>query len=132
MKTQQRDQIEYMDKNGKIYNSIFTFKEDALIKKIMADLFKMRVICKEIKWNRHKECLKIHKLVYHGDQQFKGGPRPIEYSCMKENEKPKCSTLKSILGEPKYKKGKEYPNMESFQNRTSLPEIEIQESQRKK
>ena len=37
------------------------------------------------------------------------------------------------MGEPKYrdKKGSKYPDIESFHNWTSLPEIKIQESQRK-
>ena len=44
----------------------------------------------------------------------------------------KCRTLietNKYTGEPKYRdeKGKKYPDIESFQNRTSLPEIEIKE-----
>ena len=40
----------------------------------------------------------------------------------------------NIFGRPKYrdKKGNEYPSIESFKNKTSLPEIEIKESQRNK
>ena len=39
------------------------------------------------------------------------------------------------MGEPKYRddeKGNEYSNIESFQNRTFLPKIKIQENQKKK
>ena len=40
----------------------------------------------------------------------------------------------NILGEHKYRdeKGNKYPDIERFRNRTSLPEIEVQESQRKR
>ena len=71
--------------------------------------------------------MEIHKLVYHGDRQFESRHKPIEHGFRRENEKPKCSNLigTNILGEPKYRdeKGNEYPNIESFQNRTSLPKI---------
>ena len=40
-----------------------------------------------------KKCLKIHKLVFHGNQKFEEGYRQIEHSCKKENEKLKCRTL---------------------------------------
>ena len=40
-----------------------------------------------------EECLEIHTLMIHGDQQFQEGHRPIEDSCKKENEKLKCRTL---------------------------------------
>ena len=74
--------------------------------------------------------------MYHEEQQLEDGHRPIEHSCKKENEKSKCRTLieTNILEEPKYrdKKGKKYPDIESFQNKTTLPEIEIQKSQRKR
>ena len=38
------------------------------------------------------------------------------------------------MGEPKYRneKGNKNPDIESFQNRTSQPEIEIQENQKKR
>ena len=36
------NQIKYVDKNGKIYNTIFTFKEDAPTKKRMVNPFKRR------------------------------------------------------------------------------------------
>ena len=122
-------------KNEKIYNSIFTFKENSPIEKRIADFFKRRVICEEKECNRYElimeECLKTHTLV-----KIKNGHRPKEHSCKKENEKLKYKTLieTNILGESKYRNenGYEYPNIKSFQNRTSLPEIEIQESQRKR
>ena len=41
------NQVEWVDENGKIYNSMFTFKVDALIEKRMTDLFRRRVMCKE-------------------------------------------------------------------------------------
>ena len=47
-----------------------------------------------------------------------------------------CGTLTetNIKGQPKYRdeKGCEYPDIESFRNRKMLPEIEIQENQRKR
>ena len=64
-------QVEWVDENGKIYNSILTFKEDAPIEEKMHDLFEMRIICEEKDCNRYelltKECLKIHT---HEHQQF--------------------------------------------------------------
>ena len=85
------EQIECVDEKGKIYNSILTFKEDAPIEKKMVELFKKRVLCEEKECNRYEllteKCLEIHKLVYHKDQQFEDGHRPIEHSCRKENEK---------------------------------------------
>ena len=57
-------------------------------------------------------------------------------SVQKENKKLKCKTLieSNIQGELKFrdKKGKEYPDIESFRNRMSLPKIEIKESLKKK
>ena len=80
------------------------------------------------------ECLEIHRLVFYGNQQFEEGYSPIEHSCEKKKKKLKCRTLIEpyILGELKYrdKKGSKYPDIESFHNWTSLPEIKIQESQR--
>ena len=74
--------------------------------------------------------------MYYGDQQFKNGDKPIEHSWKKDNKKLKFRTLKkrNILGEPKYRdeKGNEYINIKSFQNRKSLPENEIRESQKKR
>ena len=78
----------------------------------------------------------MRKKIFHGYQQLKDGHSPIEHWCSKINEGLKCNTLieTNIQGEPKYrdKKGNKYPGIESFQNRTSLPEIEIQESQKKR
>ena len=37
--------------------------------------------------------LKIHKLVFHGNQHFEERHRPKEHSCKKEKEKLKCRTL---------------------------------------
>ena len=42
----------YVDKNGKKHNSIFIFKKGMPTNKKMADLFKMRIVCKEEKYNR--------------------------------------------------------------------------------
>ena len=58
-----------------------------------------------------------------------------EYNCKKENLK--CRTLieRNTQGKPKYRdeKGIKYPDIENFQNKTSLlPEIEIKESLKKK
>ena len=65
--------VERVNEYGKLYNSIFTFREDVPIEK-KADLFERRIICKEKECNRFelltKECLKIHKLVFHGNQHF--------------------------------------------------------------
>ena len=88
----------------------------------MADLFERRIICKEKECNRYKllteKCLKIHKLVFHGNQHFEEEHRPKEYSCKKEKEKLKCSTVieTNIQGEPKYRceKCNKCPNIESF------------------
>ena len=38
----------------KLYNSIYTFKEDAPIDKRMTGLFKRRVICEEKEGNRYE------------------------------------------------------------------------------
>ena len=46
-----RDQIEWVDENEKINNSMITFKEDAPVEKRMADHFKRRVIYEEIERN---------------------------------------------------------------------------------
>ena len=97
-------------------------------------LFEIRIMCKEEECNRFEllteECLEIHKKIFHGDQQFKDGHKPIEHCCSKRNEWLKCNTLieTNIQGEPKYRdeKGKEYTDIESFWNRTTLHEIEKQ------
>ena len=77
-----------MDEDGKIYNSILTFREDVLIEKKMACLFERRTICEENEYNRYEllteECLNIHKLVFQGNQHFEEGQRPIEHSCKNE------------------------------------------------
>ena len=74
--------------------------------------------------------------MFHGNQHFEEGHRPIEHSSKKENKKLKLRTLidTNIQGEPKYieEKGNKYPVIESFQNRTSLPEIEIQKILKKR
>ena len=68
-------------------------------------------------------------------KHFEEGHRPIEHNC-KEEEKLKCRTLivTNIQGEPKNKEenGNKYPIIESFQNRTSLPEIDMKESLKKR
>ena len=88
------DQIEWGNENGKIYNSIFTFKNNIPIEKRIAGLFIRRVICKEKECNRYEpltqEFLEIHKLLYHGDQQFEDEHRTIQHNCRKENDKLKC------------------------------------------
>ena len=68
----------------KIYNSIFTFKEDGPIKK-MTGLFERRIICEENEWTRYEllKCLKIHKMVFYRHQHFKDEHRPIKHSCKK-------------------------------------------------
>ena len=43
----------YVDKNGKIYNSIFTFKEGVPTNKKMADFFEMKIMWEEEKCNRY-------------------------------------------------------------------------------
>ena len=43
-----------VDKNGKIYNSIYNFKEGIPTIEKMADLFEMRIMCKEEKCNRYE------------------------------------------------------------------------------
>ena len=104
----------------------------------MAGLFEMRIVCKEEECKRYKllteECLKIHKKIFHGNQQFKD--RTIEHCYSKINEGLKCNTLieSNIQGEPKYrdKKGKKYTDRESFLNRTKLRENKIKENQRKR
>ena len=54
-------------------------------------------MCKEEECNRFEllteECLEIHKKIFHGDQHFKDGHRPIEHCCSKRNEVLKCNTL---------------------------------------
>ena len=102
----------------------------------MADLFKMRIVCKEEKCNRYEllmeECLEIHKKIFHGVQQFENGHKPIKHCCSKINEGLKCNTLieTNIQGEPKCRdeKGKEYTDIESFRNKIKLREIEIKEN----
>ena len=65
-----------------------------------------------------EECLKIHKLVFYGNQHFEEGHRPIEHSFKIENEKLKFSTLieTNIQGKPKYRdeKGEQHPHIESL------------------
>ena len=70
--------------------------------------------------------------MFYENQHFEAGQRPIEHICKKEKKKLKCKTLvdTNIQGKPKYRdeKGNKYPDIESFENRTSLPETEIKES----
>ena len=101
----------------------------------MAGLFERRIICKEKECNRYEllteECLKIHKLLFHRNQHFEEG-----HSCKKDKDKLKYRTLieTNIQGETKYRDENcnKYPDIKSFQNRTSLPETEIQESLKKR
>ena len=80
-----KENVDLVDKNGKFYNSIFTFKENAPINKKMTDRFKRRVVCKEKECKGYEllteECLKTHKSLFHGDQKFEKGHRPIEHRC---------------------------------------------------
>ena len=129
-----------MDEDGKIYNSIFTFRVDEPIEKQMADLFERRILYEEKECTRYgllmEECLNMQKLVFHGNQHFEEGHRPMEHRCKKEKEKLKFRTLieTNIHGEPKYRdeKGNKYSNIESFQNRMCIQEIEIKESIKKR
>ena len=52
-----------------------------------------------------EEYLEIYMKIFHGNQKFKDGNRPIEHCCSKENKKLKCNTLieTNIQGEPKYR-----------------------------
>ena len=54
--------------------------------------------------------------MYHGDQQFENGHRPIEHSCRKESEKLKFRTLivTYIFKEQKYKDEKEVTEIGSL------------------
>ena len=56
-----------MAENRIIYNSIYNFREGMPTNKEMADLFEMRIVCKEEKWNRYEllmeEFLDIHKTI---------------------------------------------------------------------
>ena len=112
------DQIEWVDKKGKIYCSIFTFIEDDPNVKRMADLYRRRVVWKKNECNRYELltelCLEIHQLVYHGDQQFEDGHTAIEHKCRKEN-KQKCMTFigKNIAGKPKYRDEENNPKRKS-------------------
>ena len=84
----------------------------------------------------NRELLGIHNRAFHRDQQFHEGLKPKEHRCKKEKEKLNCGNLTetNIKGQPKYRDEKrcEYSDIESFQNRTMLPEVEIQENQRKR
>ena len=116
-----------MDENGIIYNSIFTFKEDVPLEKKWKTSLKGESNAKKKECNRYEllieECLEMHKLLFCGNLKFDDGHRPIEHSYKKENEKLKCRTLieTNIRGEPKY-----------FHHWIALPEIEIQENQKKR
>ena len=73
-------------------------------------------------------------MIFHKDQKLENGHKLKEHCCSKENEKLKSNILieTNIQGKSKYRKekGKEYTDIESFQNRTTLQEIEIKENQR--
>merc|ERR1711976_961816 len=68
--------------------------------------------------------------------EFKDGLRPIEHRCTLEKGKLNCRNLieTDMEGRPKYMddKGETYQDIESFRNRSELPEIEIQECQGKR
>ena len=51
--------------------------------------------------------------MYHGDQQFKDGQKTVEHSCKKKYQGFKYRD----------ENDKQYPDIESFWNRTSVPEI---------
>ena len=65
---------------------------------------------------------------------WKGTPTVKEHRCSMEKGKLTCSTLieTNTEGLPKYidERGRAYKDIESFQDRLELPEIEIQECQR--
>ena len=135
------ERTELVDEDGKFYHSIFTFKENAPInKRKMTDCYKERIVCKETECERYEllteRCLKTHKSLFHGDQKFEDGHRPIEHRCSMEKGKLTCSTLieTNTEGLPKYvdEGGVAYKDIESFRDRSELPEIEIQECQRKR
>ena len=69
-----------------------------------------------------EECLKMHKVVYHKDQQFENRHR---YRAQLQEGRREFRTINeiNIFREPKYRdeKGKEYQKKEIFQNKTSLP-----------
>ena len=108
----------YVDENRILYNSIYNFKESMPTNKKIADLFELLT----------EECLEIHRKIFHGDQKFEDGHRPIKHCCSKENKKLKCNTLidKHTGGtQMQRQKRKEYTDIESFGNRTKLQEIKI-------
>ena len=109
MWTHLRDQMIYADEKGKIYCSIFTFKEDDPNVKRMANIFRKGVVCKKRESNRYEllteECLEIHNLLSHEDEQFKDGHRAIKHKYRKEN-KSKCSRENEEINE--------YLKIESF------------------
>ena len=57
----------------------------------------MRIVCKEKKCNRYELLkegyLEKHKKIFHGDQQFKDGNKPIEHCCSKKKQKTNCNNL---------------------------------------
>ena len=66
--------------------------------------------------------LETHKSLFHGDQKFEEGQRPIEHWCTLENGKLTCRNLieTNIEGPPKYmdERGREYQDIESFRDRS--------------
>ena len=85
-----------------------------------------------------EECLETHKSLFHGDQEFKDGLRPIEHRCTLEKGKLNCRNLietdigANMEGRPKYmdERGEAHQDIESFRNRSKLPEIEMQKLDR--
>ena len=65
-----------------------------------------------------EKCLKTHKLLFHGDQKFEEGHRPIEHRCTLEKGKLTCRNLieTNREGLPKYmdEGGRAYQDIESF------------------
>ena len=55
------NQVEWVDKEGKIYNSTFTFRKDTHIEKEIAEFFERKILYEEKEWNRYQllmdECL---------------------------------------------------------------------------
>ena len=76
--------------------------------------------------------MEIHENKFHGDLQFKNGHKPIEHCCSEKNEK--YSDRDKHTGGTQYRdeKNKEYTNIESFRNRTTLQEIEVKDNERKR
>ena len=104
-----------------ILQQLLYLQRECTHKQKLVDHFKRTVVCEEKECKRYeiltrKHYLKIYTLIFHVDQKFQKGHKPIEHRCIKEK------------GQPKYmdEGGRAYSEIESFQDRLELPEIEIQ------